>query len=148
MYIIYAHAINIFDSIIRIGLVLKPHFISAKQRRLQSTTLKYQFSLNHWEGKQLIHSDFSTIYIFWEKCLLKKILKQKPMKNPQWIRSRCICPLILLFFHLLLVQNSELYWSVFFDCIHNVKFEFPKFSFSWDHRLPFFKIEKWNVLGQ
>ena len=35
--------------------------------------------------------------------------------------------------------------------LHNVKFEFPKFSFSWFHRpikdCLFFKIENWNVLG-
>ena len=32
-------------------------------------------------------------------------------------QARNICSLILLFFHLLLLQISELYWSVFFDYI-------------------------------
>ena len=44
-----------------------------------------------------------------------------------WYYCSFIC------FHLLLVQISELYWSVFF-WLHIVKFEFSKFSFSWFHR--------------
>ena len=72
----------------------------------------------------LFLSTFSRI--FWPSFFSSSLCTTNQEIFDLWYYCSFIC------FHLLLVQISELYWSVFW--LHNVKFESPKFSFSWFHR--------------